>query len=43
MFNRIIGVFKLDVNTFEEIEHDEGATVQAAIDSGRSGRPVAVS
>jgi len=31
MFNRIIGVFKLDVNTFEEIEHDESATVQAAI------------
>jgi hypothetical protein len=31
MFNRIIGVFKLDVNTFEEIEHDESATGQAAI------------
>ena len=28
---RIIGVFKLDVNTFEEIEHDPNATVQAAI------------
>jgi hypothetical protein len=31
MFNRIIGVFKLDVNNFEEIEHDEGATMQAAM------------
>ncbi|MEM7802043.1 MAG: Yip1 family protein [Chloroflexota bacterium] len=31
MVNRIIGVFRLDVNTFEEIEHDESATVQAAI------------
>ena len=31
MFNRIMGVFKLDVNTFEEIEHDESATSQAAI------------
>ena len=30
MFERIIGVFKLDVNTFEEIEHDPGATGQAA-------------
>ena len=28
---RIIGVFKLDVDTFEEIEHDPNATVQAAI------------
>jgi hypothetical protein len=28
---RIIGVFKLDANTFEEIEHDQNATVQAAI------------
>jgi hypothetical protein len=31
MFNRIMGVFKLDVNTFEEIEHDESATGQAAL------------
>ena len=31
MFNRIIGVFKLDVKTFEDIEHDETATGQAAI------------
>ncbi len=31
MFNRIMGVFKLDVNTFEEVEHDETATSQAAI------------
>jgi hypothetical protein len=31
MFNRIMGVFKLDVNTFEAIEHDESATTQAAI------------
>lgn len=31
MLNRIIGVLKLDVNTFEEIEHDESATGQAAI------------
>jgi hypothetical protein len=31
MFNRIIGVFKLDVSTFEEIEHDESATSQAAL------------
>ena len=31
MLNRIIGVFKLDVNTFEEIEHDQGATTQAAM------------
>lgn len=31
MFNRIMGVFKLDVNTFEEVEHDETATGQAAI------------
>jgi hypothetical protein len=28
---RVIGVFKLDVETFEEIEHDPGATIQAAI------------
>ena len=31
MINRIIGIFKLDVNTFEEIEHDETATTQAAL------------
>ncbi|RMG93190.1 MAG: hypothetical protein D6706_15800 [Chloroflexi bacterium] len=31
MLNRIIGVFKLDVNTFEEIEHDQNATGQAAL------------
>jgi hypothetical protein len=31
MINRIIGVFRLDVATFEEIEHDPGATTQAAI------------
>ena len=28
MFQRILGVFKLDVNTFEEIEHDQSATSQ---------------
>ncbi len=27
----IIGVFKLDANTFEEIEHDQDATTQAAL------------
>jgi hypothetical protein len=31
MFARVIGVFKLDVDTFEEIEHDQSATGQAAI------------
>jgi hypothetical protein len=31
MLERVIGVFKLDVNVFEEIEHDQGATSQAAI------------
>jgi hypothetical protein len=31
MFQRIIGIFKLDVKTFEEIEHDSNATSQAAI------------
>lgn len=31
MLDRIIGVLKLDVNTYEEIEADEGATGQAAI------------
>jgi hypothetical protein len=28
---RVIGVFKLDVNTFEEVEHDANATIQAAM------------
>lgn len=31
MFNRIMGVFKLDTNTFEAIESDSSATSQAAI------------
>lgn len=31
MLERVIGVFKLDVATFEEIEHDRDATMQAAI------------
>ena len=31
MMDRIIGVFKLDVNTFEEIEADQTATGQAAL------------
>ena len=31
MINRIIGVFRLDTNTFEEIEHDTTATTQALI------------
>ncbi len=31
MRDRLIGVFKLDVATFESIEHDEGATGQAAL------------
>ena len=31
MLQRIIGVFKLDANTFEDIEHDESATGQAAL------------
>ena len=31
MLNRIIGVLKLDVATFEEIEADQSATTQAAI------------
>ncbi len=31
MIDRIIGVLKLDVNTYEEIEADENATSQAAI------------
>lgn len=30
MLERVIGVFKLDVDVFEEIEHDQGATGQAA-------------
>jgi hypothetical protein len=31
MLDRILGVFKLDVNTFEAIEHDTTATTQAAL------------
>jgi hypothetical protein len=31
MLDRILGVFKLDVPTFEAIEHDTSATPQAAI------------
>lgn len=31
MLDRILGVFKLNVNTFEEIEADKNATTQAAI------------
>jgi hypothetical protein len=31
MLNRVIGVMKLDVETYEEIEADESATPQAAI------------
>jgi hypothetical protein len=31
MFARIIGVFKLDVETFEEIEHNTSLTLPAAI------------
>lgn len=31
MLDRIKGVFRLDVNTFEEIEADESATTQAAM------------
>jgi hypothetical protein len=31
LVDRVIGVFRLDVNTFEEIEHDPDATMQAAI------------
>lgn len=31
MLDRVIGVFKLDVQTFEEIEADQGATGQAAM------------
>lgn len=31
MFERILGVFKLDRTVFAEIEHDESATTQAAI------------
>jgi hypothetical protein len=31
LFNRIIGVAKLDAATFEEIEHDETATIPALI------------
>jgi len=31
MYERLAGVFRLNANTFEEIEHDETATGQAAI------------
>jgi hypothetical protein len=31
MFDRVIGVLKLDVGTFEAIEHDSNATGQAAL------------
>ena len=31
MINRIMGVFRLDSQTFEDIEHDSSATTQAAI------------
>lgn len=31
LFNRIVGVFRLDPNTFEEVEHDPNALSQAAI------------
>lgn len=31
MFEYIPGIFKLDPNTFEEIEHDQSATSQAAM------------
>lgn len=37
MVDRIMGVLKADINTFEEIEHDEGATMQAAIVVGVVG------
>jgi hypothetical protein len=30
-FNRLVGVFRLDVQTFAEIEHDRTATGQAAL------------
>jgi hypothetical protein len=31
MLERLMGVFMLNANTFEEIEHDQTATSQAAI------------
>ena len=31
MLDRILGVFRLDVNTFEAIEHDDAATAQAVL------------
>ena len=31
MLDRIMGVFRLDAATFEEIEHDQDATMQAAL------------
>jgi hypothetical protein len=42
MFERIIGVLRLDVNTFEAIEADENATVQAAIIVGLVGLLAAI-
>jgi hypothetical protein len=31
LLDRVIGVFKLDIDTFEEIEHDPEATMQAVM------------
>lgn len=31
MFERVVGIFNLDVNTFEDVEHDQNATTQAAM------------
>ena len=31
MLDRIIGILRLDINTYEEVEHDESALPQAAI------------
>lgn len=31
MIDRVLGVFKLDADTFEQIEHDQSATTQAAL------------
>ena len=31
LFQRMVGVLKLDVNTYEEIEHDQNETGQAAL------------
>lgn len=43
MLERILGVFKLDVATFEAIEHDQSATTQAAIVVGLVGLLSAIS